>query len=81
MAKKATYRMKVIPEPKEGTRTVFICAAPGATMKGDGPRSYQCGTCGKTLVKGVGAMQIVNIVFKCEKCDGFNEIPTAHQGH
>ena len=56
-------------------------AAPGATMKGGGPRSYQCGTCGKTLVKGVGAMQIVNIVFKCNKCDGFNEIPTAHQGH
>ena len=79
MTEETTYRMKVIDEPEAGTRTVFIFATLGPAIKSGGPRTYQCGTCGKTLIHQVNAMQFVNIVFKCGKCGGFNEIPTAHQ--
>ena len=81
MAQKSTYRMKVIPEPEEGTRTVFICAAPGVSFEGTGTRNYQCGTCGKMLIRKIRLMQIIGAVYQCGKCDAYNEIPTAHQGH
>ncbi|MCH9025498.1 MAG: hypothetical protein IIA05_00075 [Proteobacteria bacterium] len=79
MTKETTYRLKVIDEPEAGTRSIFICDAPVATFMGTGPRSYQCGTCGKTLIQGARIERFANVVFKCGKCGGFNEIPTAHQ--
>ena len=79
MDEKTTYRLQVIAEPGEGTRTVFTFATLGPAFKSGGPRTYQCGTCGKTLIHQVNAMQFLNIVFKCGKCGGFNEIRTAHQ--
>ena len=81
MTKETTYRMEVIDEPEEGTRSVLSSNTPGPTIKGNGPRTYQCGTCGRTLVRRVNTMQIVDIVFNCGTCGSFNEIPTAHQGH
>jgi predicted RNA-binding Zn-ribbon protein involved in translation (DUF1610 family) len=81
MVEETKYHMKVIPEPAEGSRSVLFTNSPGPIMEGAGPRTYQCGTCGKTLIKRIRAMQVVDIVFKCGKCGSFNEIPTAHQGH
>ncbi len=79
MDEKTTYRMNAITEREEGTRSIFICGAPGSTFKGTGPRSYQCGGCGKTLIEGATTARFANVVFKCGNCGEYNEIPTAHQ--
>lgn len=71
-------KMKLIPEPSPGTRTVLVKTTAGPFMKGDGPRSYRCGTCNATLLRNVGHDQIQHIVFKC-LCGAFNEIPRADQ--
>ena len=79
MDEKTIYRMEVISEPEAGTRSIFICDTAVATFKGTGPRSYQCGGCGKTLIEGATTARFANVVFKCGNCGEYNEIPTAHQ--
>ncbi len=79
MTKETAYRMNAITEPEEGTRSIFICDTTVTTFKGTGPSSYQCGTCGKTLIQGARTERFADVVFKCGDCGGFNEIPTAHQ--
>ncbi len=71
--------MKIIDEPEAGTRSIFICGAPGSTFKGTGPKNYQCGTCGETLIEGARTERFANVVFRCGWCGEYNEIPTAHQ--
>ncbi len=79
MDEKTIYRMEVISEPEPGTRSIFICDTTVTTFIGTGPRSYQCGICGETLIEGARTERFANVVFKCGDCGGFNEIPTAHQ--
>ena len=81
MVEETKYHMKVIPEPANGSRSVLLSDSPGPIIEGAGPRTYQCGTCGKTLIKRIRTMQVVDVVFKCGKCGSFNDIPIAHQGH
>ena len=81
MVEETKYHMKVIPEPEEGSRSVLFSDSLEPIIEGAGPRTYQCGTCGETLIKRIRVMQVVHIVFKCAECGSFNEIPTAHQGH
>ena len=79
MDEKTTHRMNVITEPEKGTRSIFICDTPVTTFKGTGPRNYQCGGCGKTLIEGARTERFANVVFRCGWCGEYNEIPTAHQ--
>ena len=63
-------KLSVIPEPAEGTRTVFK----GETkplMRSAGSTNYLCGKCGEILVKGG---QAKNIVLRCPSCGSYNEL-------
>ena len=71
-----TIPARVIAQPKEGTRTILT----GDTLKGpfitgNGPTTYTCGLCKNILVEKVYHGQIRNIIFKCPKCQSYNEIP------
>jgi DNA-directed RNA polymerase subunit RPC12/RpoP len=71
--------LRVIPEPKEGTRTVFVTDRQDKEfvfMQGQDPRvrlSLDCGNCGKPLIIGVPRMKIVNVVLRCPNCGSYNE--------
>jgi hypothetical protein len=73
-----TRRMKVIPEPKPNTRSVIAPTFKGPAIKGEGPHSYTCGSCGLTLLKNVECKQVQDIVVRCHECQSFNEIPASH---
>lgn len=69
------YSLEVIPEPEEGSETVF------QTNQGEdfifiegGDDSYLCGACNKILCENVNRGQMMNIVFKCPKCGNYNKI-------
>ena len=71
-----TIAARVIPEPEKGKRTILT----GDTLqdpfiKGKGPTTYTCGLCRNILVEKVYHGQVRNIVFKCPKCQSYNEIP------
>jgi hypothetical protein len=71
-----TVSARIIPEPPEGTRTVLEGSPSlGPFMRGNGPTTYVCGLCRNILVENMFHGQISNIVFKCPKCQSFNEIP------
>ena len=61
MAGMAKAPMRVIPEPREGTREVLTSAHAGSTaIKGsDGSTSFLCGNCRDVLAKSVGPDQWV----------------------
>lgn len=73
-----TLKLPVIPEPENGTRSVLV-RPPGGELtpfiRSDGPANLLCGNCSLTLVKGVDAGQITNLVLKCPQCGSFNDIP------
>lgn len=71
-----TVTARVILQPKEGTRTVLTGdTLDGPFIKGKGSTTYICGVCRNILVENVYHGQIRNIVFKCPKCQSYNEIP------
>ena len=69
-------KLKIIPKPSEGTRTVVKPKA-GPAFKGDGKTDYICGQCGAVLAEKMrrGEVQIKNIVVCCPKCEEYNEFP------
>jgi predicted RNA-binding Zn-ribbon protein involved in translation (DUF1610 family) len=69
----AKQEMTVIPQPAEGTRNVFIGAAP--LQRGAGDITYVCGSCGELLAQNLSVGQSKGIVFRCPKCGAHNEIP------
>lgn len=71
-----TVKARVISEPQEGSRTVFVSKGlDGPFIRGHGTTTYICGVCRNILVQDVYHGQIRNIVFKCPKCQSYNEIP------
>lgn len=78
----ALIRMRVIPEPALGSRTVLApTSARHALFSSNGPNSYCCGSCGTTLLEKMHYKQVADVVIRCAKCGAFNEIPTAHHAH
>ena len=73
------WPLRVIPEPEEGTRNLFVRSGAGET----GPFfaaeqtniAATCGMCDETLLSGVHPEQFANVVFKCFRCGACNEIP------
>ena len=68
---------KIIPEPKNGTRSVIV-PAPNVLPVFDGKTgntSYRCGNCKAILVNRISHGQLRNLVIKCPKCSSYNEIP------
>ena len=67
-------KLSVIPEPREGNRTVIESKASPA-FKGEGDVDYICGNCGAILAGKLRRGQIRNIVVHCPKCGQYNEFP------
>lgn len=71
-------KLKVIPKPKEGTRTVLVLKPnpdkPSTIIKGQGELNLICGYCESVLCESVTTGQIRNIVLKCPVCNNYNEL-------
>jgi phage FluMu protein Com len=69
-------KLRTIPTPAEGTRTVFELRGLFPAFTGKGETDLVCGNCGQVLVEGIGSDAIIkNIVIKCPKCGNYNELP------
>lgn len=68
-------KLKVIPEPEEGTRAVLKPTSKDAAtiIEGDGSLDLLCGTCGFTLAKSVNEGQLRNLVLYCYQCGSYND--------
>jgi hypothetical protein len=73
-------RMRVIPKPAAGTRTVLVQAGPddGADCRpmftGPSDVDQLCGTCGRILVQGVPLGQLRSTVLRCRRCGSCNDL-------
>jgi hypothetical protein len=67
-------RLRVIPEPEEGTASVLVPGDDftGPFITGVGPETYVCGSCTAILLLNVTPGQIVGIVFQCPVCKAYN---------
>ena len=68
-------KLKVIPKPKEGTRTVLLSKTGqvGVFFSGSGNINLVCGNCGKKLCENMNDGQIQGIVFQCPVCRLYND--------
>jgi predicted RNA-binding Zn-ribbon protein involved in translation (DUF1610 family) len=71
-------RLRSIPRPIDGTRTVFTAGddAPKrfTFIRGDSPGlSFDCAKCGTPLMIDVERGQVTNIVLRCNNCGTYNE--------
>lgn len=71
---KKKIELKIIPEPKPGTRTVIVAKVLPA-FKGSGPIDLICGNCKAVIAEGIGHGQIANMVIQCPICKLYNDIP------
>ena len=69
-------KLRVIPEPKKGTRAVLEkdSQTEPVIFKGSGGLDLQCGSCEAILAKGVAEGQLRNLVLHCNQCGSYNEI-------
>jgi hypothetical protein len=71
-----TIKLKVITESAANGRTIFtIKEGNTAIAKGSGQFSFTCGNCQTILLENMNQGQFQNIVFKCNACESFNELP------
>jgi hypothetical protein len=75
--KRPQKRLKVIPEPAEGSRAIFVMneALTGPLAKGGSAKGtdYLCGSCGRVVFEALGSDQrFVNIVVQCA-CGAYND--------
>lgn len=72
-------KCKIISKPEDGTRAVLYRGNETNEffpfIKGNGPTTYICGLCRTIIVETVYHGQIRNLVFVCQKCKSYNEIP------
>lgn len=78
--KREHRRLRVIPPPANGSRSILQLDAPGTILvqgNGGGPAvSYDCGNCGSPLLVDVTEDQVRNVVLKCNNCGSYNESPS-----
>ncbi len=67
-------KLRVIPPPDEGTRTVFRTHDNDALVKGIELESLVCGNCEFVLVENVLAYNQGDVVLQCPSCKSYNEI-------
>jgi hypothetical protein len=72
-----TVRMKVIPEPARGKRSVMVAPRSDASYRfyrGGSDVDLLCGQCDRELVNGLqDAIQLQSVVIKCPGCGAFND--------
>jgi len=69
-----TMRLRVIPRPAPGTRTVLMKGS-APVFTGSGATTCLCGACGLALAKKTSRGQVCDFVIKCPGCGSFNELP------
>lgn len=69
-------KLKVIPKPEEGSRSVIMPPNKNEAtiIQGSGNINLVCGNCGASLAKGVEENQIKNVVLYCNQCNSYNEV-------
>lgn len=67
-------KLRVIPPPDEGTRTVFRTHDKDALVKGIELESLVCGNCEFVLVENVIVYNQGDVVLQCPSCKSYNEI-------
>ena len=74
-------KLRVIPEPEEGTRAIFVSKKPDVTVlmfvEGRDKPVHTCGSCDAPLVIGMGLMQLQGVVLQCNGCGAYNETMTS----
>ncbi len=67
-------KLRVIPKPAEGTRSVINLTGPGTVaFSGHGDVVLECGNCGEPLAENVQEGQLSNLVIRCNNCAEYNE--------
>jgi hypothetical protein len=70
-------RMKVIPEPARGKRSVLVASSDDVSYRfyrGGNDVDLVCGACGRELVTGLqDAGQLQSVVLECPGCGAFND--------
>jgi predicted RNA-binding Zn-ribbon protein involved in translation (DUF1610 family) len=76
-----TRKMKVITAEEAIGQTRFKLG-PDARLfiRGHGDLSFECGSCGKTLLRDLEYKQIQDVVYICH-CGAHNVIPITHHSH
>ncbi len=67
-------KLRVIPPPEKGTRTVFSTPDKDALVKGIELESLVCGNCEFVLVENVLAYNQEDVILQCPSCKSYNEI-------
>jgi lipopolysaccharide biosynthesis regulator YciM len=67
-------KLKVIPQPAEGSRKLFATHDRDALVRGIELVTYTCGNCDFVLAENVIPNTYTDIVFKCPSCKSYNEI-------
>jgi predicted RNA-binding Zn-ribbon protein involved in translation (DUF1610 family) len=69
-------KMALIPKPPEGTRAVMVQSGEGTVfIRGSGKTDWVCGECGAILLERCGPHQVQGMVFLCNACGAYNDIP------
>ena len=68
-------KLKAIPQPIEGSRTIFAIHDMDSLVKGIELETYSCGNCEFVLAENIIPNTYNNIVFQCPSCKSYNEIP------
>lgn len=76
--KRPEKRLRVIPEPEEGTRSVLVPTddVVGPVINGPGGRGTTdqvCGSCGRVLIAGIAPSQVMEMVIRCPDCGSYND--------
>lgn len=68
-------KLREIPKPEEGTRTVLVYSGDGTVaMSGVATgHDYVCGVCDSVILEAIPKGQVVNVVFRCNNCGAFND--------
>lgn len=67
-------KLKVIPQPAEGSRKLFTTHDKDSLVKGIELVTYTCGNCDFVLAENVIPNTYTDIVFQCPSCKSYNEI-------
>jgi len=74
---RTAVRMKVIPEPARGKRSVLVARSTDLSWRfyrGGNDVDLVCGQCGRELVTGLQeASQLQSVVLVCPGCGAFND--------
>ena len=69
-----TIKLKVIPQPAKGSRTLFTTHDKDALVKGIELETYICEKCEFVLAENIVPNTYTDIVFQCPSCKSYNEI-------